>query len=153
MNDERYKKLKNSAQRYTAYRERAPKEVEDKLAEWDAKPEYIERIVSELKQDKFIDEGRFARAFSHDKFLVNKWGKRRIEIELRRYRISGEAIEQGLNYINQEEYQSVLERLAELKWTKVKDNDLYKKKQKTATYLLQKGFESDLIWDVVNELG
>ncbi|MEQ9231426.1 MAG: RecX family transcriptional regulator, partial [Cyclobacteriaceae bacterium] len=97
MDEDRYKRLKASAQRYTAYRERAPKEVADKLAEWDAPQIIIDRILKELLADKFIDEERFARAFCHDKFLVNKWGKRKISMELSRYKLSAEAKEQGLD--------------------------------------------------------
>ena len=149
MNEERLKKWKASAQRFTAYRERSPKEVADKLREWDAPQEAIDRILTDLMEDKFLDENRFARAFCHDKFLINKWGKRRIELELRKHNLSYETIQQGLDYINQEAYDSTLERLARSKWAKIKDKDVYKKKQKTAAYLTQKGFETDLIWEVI----
>jgi regulatory protein len=149
VNEERLKKWKASAQRYTAFRERSPKEVADKLREWDAPQEAIDRILKDLITDKFLDENRFARAFSHDKFLINKWGKRRIELELRKHSLSFETIQQGLDYINQEEYDSTLERLARNKWTKIKDKDTYKKKQKTVAYLTQKGFETDLIWEII----
>jgi regulatory protein len=152
VNEERILKLKRSAERFTAFRERSPKEVADKLAEWDAKPEEIERIIAELKEQRFIDEHRFARAFCHDKFLVNRWGKRRIAMEISRHQLSREALTEGMNYINAEEYERTLQHLAEQKWLKVKDSDTLKRKQKTVAFLLQKGFESDLIWEVVNEL-
>lgn len=153
MNEERLLKLKRSAERFTAYRERSPKEVVDKLAKWDAKPEEINQIIQELTEERFIDEQRFARAFCHDKFLVNKWGKRRIALELGRHQLSKEAVAEGLNYINAEEYERTLRHLAEQKWQKTKEPDLFKRKQKTVAYLLQKGFETDLIWEVMKELG
>ena len=152
MNEERYRKLKASAQRYTAYRERSPKEVTDKLAEWDSPPEIIEQILKELQEDNFIDEERFARAFCHDKFLVNKWGKRRISLELGRYGVSEEAKKQGLDYIKQSEYHKTLTHLTEQKWSKVKDTEVFKKKQKTVAFLVQKGYEPELIWEVINKL-
>jgi len=152
MNEERILKLKRSAERFTAYRERSPKEVADKLAEWDAKPEEIERIITELTDERFIDEHRFARAFCHDKFLVNKWGKRRIAMEISRHQLTREALTEGMNYINSEEYERTLKHLAEQKWLKVKDPDLFKRKQKTVAYLMHKGFEMDLIWEAVNTL-
>ena len=152
MNEERYKKLKTSAQRYTAYRERAPKEVADKLESWEAPQEIIERILSELQADKFVDEKRFARAFCHDKFLMNKWGKRRIALEIYKYELPTEVVEQGLNYVNQGEYELALKHLAEQKWYKVKEKDWFRRRHKTVSYLLQKGYEPDLIWRVVNDL-
>lgn len=152
MNEERIKKLKRSAERYTAYRERSPKEVADKLAEWDARPEEIAHILTLLIEEKFVDEERFARAFCHDKFLINKWGKRRISLELGRHRLSKQAIDQGLAYINPEEYWQVLKHLAESKWNRLKDPDETKKKQKTAAFLMQKGYEPDLVWDAIHEV-
>ena len=152
MNEERYKKLKASAQRYTAYRERAPKEVADKLKEWSAPEAVISRILEDLRKDKFIDEERFSRAYCHDKFLINKWGKNRLRMELSKYQISESAKNAGLAYINDEVYAETLKHLANSKWDKLKDPDLFKKKQKTARYLLQKGFESELVWDVINDL-
>ena len=152
MNEERIKKWKASAQRYTAYRERSPKEVADKLREWDASQAAIDRILKELIEDKFVDEFRFARAFCHDKFLINKWGKRRIEMEIRRHDLTYEAIQQGLDYINKEEYDATVLKLTQAKWNKLKDKDPYKKKQKTVAYLTQKGYESDLIWEAIKKI-
>lgn len=150
--EDNIKRLKQSAQRYTAYRERAPKEVADKLAEWDAKPEEIEKILKALKIENFINEERFARAFCHDKFKFNKWGKRRISNEIRKYALPANIVEQGLTYINQVEYEITLNQLAHAKWSKLKEPILFKKKQKTVNYLIQKGYESELIWKVVGEL-
>ena len=152
MNEEHYIKLKNSALRFTAYRERTPKEVIEKLEKWDTPQEIIDRILKELKADKFVDEERFARAFCHDKFLSNRWGKRRIQQELYKYDLPKPVQQQGLDYINQEAYESTLTHLAEQKWLKTKEKDLFKRKQKTVNFLMQKGYEPDLIWRVIGQL-
>jgi regulatory protein len=152
MTPEKIKKLKNSAMRYTAYRERSPKEVLDKLAEWDTPKEIAEQILIELKAEGFVDEYRFARAFCHDKFLINKWGKRRIEMELSKFKVSGEAVQQGLAYINPEEYLNTLKKLVTSKWQKTKEPDIQKRKAKTVNYLVQKGYEMDLVWEAVGGL-
>ena len=112
----------------------------------------LKNIVGELKKENFINEERFARAFCHDKFLLNKWGKRRISTEIRKYDLPKMVIAQGLAYINQKEYHTTLADLADIKWNKLNEPDLLKKKQKTVNYLLQKGYESDLIWEVVQEM-
>ena len=150
--EERYKKLKASAQRYTAYRERSPKEVRDKLAEWGASTTTISRILDELIVDKFVDEFRFAKAFCHDKFLINKWGKIRLSMELGKFGIGEDARKHGLDHLNAETYHDTIQQLAEAKWEKLNEPDLFKKRQKTTRYLLQKGFEGDLVWVVVNSM-
>ena len=60
-------------------------------------------------------------------------------MELYKYELSEEAKAQGLSYINGEDYQKTLSHLAEMKWDKLNETDLYKKRQKTAQFLLQKG--------------
>jgi regulatory protein len=152
MTPEKIKKLKASAMRYTAYRERSPREVLDKLAEWDTPKNIAEQILAELKAEGFVDEMRFARAFCHDKFLINKWGKRRIELELGKFKVSNEAVRQGLDYINASEYRATLEKLAKSKWEKTREQDLQKRKAKTVNFLVQKGYEMDLVWEVVKGL-
>lgn len=152
MNEERRRKLKQSALRYTAYRERASKEVADKLQEWDARPEEITQLLKELEEENFIDEERFARAFFHDKFLFNKWGKHRISREIKKYNLPAAIVAKGRAYIDQEEYEKALAKLAEQKWKKLKESELFKKKQKTVNYLTQKGYESDLIWREIGKL-
>ena len=150
--EDKVKRLKQSALRYTAYRERAPKEVADKLQEWDARPDEIAQLLKELKEENFIDEDRFARAFCHDKFLFNKWGKYRISREIKKYELPVTVVEQGLAYIDQEEYEKTLTQLAAQKWKKLNDPEIFKKKQKTVNYLTQKGYESDLIWRMISQL-
>lgn len=151
MSDEdRFIRLLRSAQRFTAYRERAPSEVAEKLREWNASDELIDQIVSELKANDFLNETRFAQAFFHDKFKFNRWGRQKIHHAISKFGLTSEAISSGDKTISEDDYIQTFRELMVSKWDKTYDSNMFKKKTKVANFLLQRGFETDLIWRELN---
>ncbi len=45
----------------------------------DVAPETIDRVVGDLSEQGYLDDGRFARRFADDKRLLEQWGSARIE--------------------------------------------------------------------------
>lgn len=153
MSDDRLKRGFASAAKYCAFRERAPKQVREKLLSWDFKEEEVEEIIQRLLDEKFLDEARFARAFCHDKFEFNHWGKVKIKMEMGRYDLSYQVMEDALNAINEEKYLDVIKTLTLRKWESVKGKgEEYLQKRKVADYMMRKGFEGDHIWKVIKLL-
>tara|TARA_Y100001970_G_C13943724_1_gene704506 strand:- start:512 stop:844 length:333 start_codon:yes stop_codon:yes gene_type:complete len=103
-------------------------------------------------KDDFINEKRFAYFYSRGKFLINQWGKRKIEFELKKKRIHNSDINQALEEIDQDDYNSALLSLLKKKNEKIKKIPKSKKKQKLVNYFLSKGFELDLIWKNIIKL-
>ena len=60
-------------------------------------------------------------------------------------------VESALKEIDEKTYLKNLEDLTNKKWDRVKDKDIFKKKHKTYNFLLQKGYESYLIWQFINK--
>ena len=139
--------------RYCAYRERAEKEVREKLASFEIDDSLIDQFIDELKREGFIDDQRFAIAFAGGKFRTKKWGRMKIKRELKMRNISEADINAGLREIDGQQYLETLEQLAVKKFKLVKDHDLFIRKNKTAYFLSNKGFESDLVWEMLNKLG
>ena len=153
MSDDRLKRGFASAAKYCAFRERAPKQVREKLLSWDFKEEEVEEIIQRLLDEKFLDEARFARAFCHDKFEFNHWGKVKIKVEMGRYDLSYQVMEDALNAINEEKYLDVIKTLTLRKWESVKGKgEEYLQKRKVADYMMRKGFEGDHVWKVIKLL-
>ena len=73
---------------YCSAAERCIHDVKKKLDAADASPEVKERIIRRLVEEKFIDETRFCRSFVNDKLRFNKWGRIKIDFELRNRGIS-----------------------------------------------------------------
>lgn len=139
------------AQKYCAYQERCQWDVEKKLAEWQVDDEIKDEIVSALISNNFINEERFALQFASGKFKIKNWGKHKIKSELSLKQISKFSINKALNSISDEEYQLTLHKLIEKKKKEISAISVFEKNQKIGQYLLAKGFESDLVWNAINE--
>lgn len=140
------KTLKPKAARFCAYRERSVSEVRTKLKTLGASETAIETLIKELIAENFINESRYAHAFASDKFRFNKWGKVKIRQQLRQKQLDEDEIDQALDNLPVKEYHEMIQLLIEQKLKGLSlDLEDGQKKQKVIRFLLQKGFEYDLI--------
>ena len=110
------------------------------------------KILNILIKENFINEARYAKTYCRGKFRINKWGKQKIINSLKIKNISSKNINNGLKEINEESYISLINELICRKNEKLNKLDMKLKKEKIAKFLLQKGFESPLIWKSINNL-
>lgn len=143
---------KQKLENYCAYQERCHQEVRQKLRSMGMIPLAIDDIMVHLIKNNFLNEERFARSYARGKFRVKKWGRIRIERELKARGLSDYTIEAGLDEIDEDEYMDTFETLAEKKYATIKDTNPYKAKAKLANYLLYRGWETDLVYEKINEL-
>jgi len=137
------------AERWCAYQERSQQEVRNKLYEWNLHSNEVEEIISELISTNFLNEERFAHAYTSGKFKIKKWGKLKIKQGLKLKKVPDKLIQKALNGIEMGEYVVVLLATAEKKSNSLIEKDGLKKKYKLISYLQGKGFENDLIFDVL----
>lgn len=145
---EAQKKMEN----YCAYQERCHKEVKEKLYKMKMIPQVVDQIVVHLINENFLNEERFAKAFARGKFRIKKWGKNRIIRELKFREISKYSIESALKEIDLDQYHLTLHELTLKRIAQVKEINVYKKKKKVADYLLYRGWESNMVYEKINEL-
>ena len=138
-------------QSFCAIQDRCQWEVEKKMKEWEISDEIIENILTDLILDKFVDEQRFSESFCRGKFRIKRWGKVKIKNELKIKKISKNCIDKGLLQIENKEYLEVLKYLYIKKRNSLKDTNQFIRKGKIAKHLQQKGFESKLIWELINK--
>ncbi len=138
-------------QAYCAIQDRCQWGVERKMKEWGISDEVIENILTDLILEKFVDEQRFAESFCRGKFRIKRWGKMKIKNELKIKNISENCIQIGLEQIDEKEYTQTLVHLYEKKRNSLKDKNQFIRKGKIAKHLQQKGFESNLIWKLINK--
>jgi len=160
--DNSNKKKQNSAITYTqileklkyycAYQERCHKDVNDKLLDFQLSENERMNIISELIGENYLNEERFAIAFSEGKFRMKKWGRIKIKQKLKEKKVSDYCLKKGLEALEEDEYQKTLTHLVVKKIESIKESNLYRKKQKTVSYCYQKGYETELIWEVINSL-
>ena len=104
----------------------------------------------ELITQGFINEERFATQFVSGKFRIKQWGKHKIRLELKKRQISTYSINKALESITDEEYRLTLQNLIIKKSRDIKAKNEFEKTQKIAQYLYSKGYETELIWDVLH---
>ena len=146
--DEAQKKLEF----YSSYQERCHKEVEQKLYDLKMIPEAKEQIILHLLQHNFLNEERFAKAFVRGKFSIKKWGRVKIVSELKFKNISSYNIKSALKEIDENAYLKTLHSLAEKKLRLIKESNSFKKKNKLSSFLISKGFETTLVYNVTNSM-
>lgn len=144
---------KRRLERYCAYQERCHKEVQQKLYEMRMIPLAIDEIIDHLLRHNFLNETRFAQTFARGKFRTKKWGRNRIVNELKMRQISKFNIKIALKEIPDSEYIKTFEALAEKRLQQLSsEKNLQKKRKKLADYLFYRGWESELVYEKVNEL-
>lgn len=137
---------------YCVYQDRCHKEVEQKLRDMNMFEDAQNHIITKLIEEDFLNESRFAQSFARGKFRIKKWGKIRIVRELKMKNISAYNIKLALKEISDDDYFSTLNDLAEKRWNDIKDTSMLKKKKKLADYLFYRGWESQLVYEKINEL-
>lgn len=144
--------LQTAIYRYVNYQERSHQEVRNKLYELGATTPEVENLIAELIERNLLNEERFARSFARGKFRIKHWGKIKIVQHLKQHRISEYCIKKGLTEIDPEEYWQTLKRLSERKEEELRrEHNPDIRKLKVFRYLQQKGFESSLIKEALNE--
>ena len=137
------------ARHYCGYQERCHAEVKEKLYSFGLWKNDVEILLSRLIEENYLNEERFAIAFAGGKFRIKHWGRVKIKYELKQKQVSEYSIKKALKQINEEDYVVVLKKLADEKYASLKNEQYLIRKKKTMDYLVQKGFEIELIKKVI----
>ncbi len=145
--------VKDSITRYCQYQLRCHKEVRNKLYELGCTTPEVEEQIIDLIQTGLLNEENYARAIARGKFRMKQWGRRKIVEQLKFQQISDYCIKKALTEIDEEEYIETLKTLAEKKLKELKsEKNIFTRKQKIYRYLVQKGYESELAGETINEI-
>jgi regulatory protein len=140
------------ARKLCSTEEKCRYDVRKKLFDWGVNSGDTEKIINQLVADKFLDEWRFARMFASGKFRNNKWGKIKISYELIRKNIARNIIEDALRRIDAEEYLEVLKKELLKKQRSISADDDWDLKAKLHRYASSKGYENELINQVLDDI-
>lgn len=142
---------RNIIRKYCAYQERSHKEARERLRKMGLKSESVDLLISEIIEENYLNEERFAMAFVRGKFNIKGWGRSRLERELKMHQVSAYVLNKAMQQIDEEVYADKLESTFEKKWAEVKEPNVFKKGKKVADYLIRRGFESDRVWTLIRE--
>jgi regulatory protein len=137
---------------YCSYQERCHSEVKEKLYSLGISRSEHDEIIATLIEENYLNEERFAIAFAGGRFRVKQWGRVKIKYELKQKQVSDYSIKKALKQIDEEEYSTVLKKLAQEKYASLKSEQYLIRKKKTMDYLLQKGFEYELLTTAIQTI-
>lgn len=145
---------KQKIEQYCAYQERSHQEVRDKLYGLGLHRNDVEEIITNLITDGFLNEERFAKAFAGGKFRIKKWGRIKISHALESKGVSKNCVRIGLKEIDEVDYIATLrELLKEKSCREQTDSNIYVHRDRLSRYAIQKGYEPELVWKEIRELG
>ncbi len=137
------------ARKYCAYQERSQQEVRDKLYSFGLHSKDVENIIAELITSGFLKEERFATAFAGGKFRTKGWGRIKIKQALLQKKVSENLVRQALKEIDDRDYKKQLKKIIEEKAKKITEKNPLKKNNKIAHYAIGRGFEAELVWEML----
>lgn len=137
---------------FCAYQERCHEDVIQKTRQLGLSKNEGDQIIVHLIANDFLNEERFACSFARGKHRIKQWGTIRIVNELKFRNISPRNITTALKEITPEEYFTTLETTANRCWENTAENNMLKKRKKCCDYLLRKGFESHLVYEIIKQL-
>lgn len=150
--EDNYIKCKNTALKTIERTYKSEKELAQKLALKGYDDHIINRTINFMKEYNLLNDNNYATMYVKDK--SRNIGKKKIKYSLLQKGIDEEIIESELEKINNDEVKAIVYEMA-LKKYKVfskRENDNYKLTQKLYRFLMGKGYDYDLIKDVVKSI-
>lgn len=133
-------------------RECAESDVVNRLKRWELSEKEIAEIVSYLRQHRFLDTNRYAKAYARDKFRFKRWGRVKIEQQLRLKQLPESDIREALNDLYGEDYDSACLEILRQKSKSLKEADPYKRKAKLFRFAVGRGFDTETISGCLSQL-
>lgn len=135
---------------YCGYQERCKSEVKSKLYELGISEKDHDEIIFTLIEENCLNEERFAIAYAGGKFRMKQWGRIKIKHALQQKQVNESYINEALSQVNEKEYIVALKQMAREKYAALKNEQYLIRKKKTIDYLFQKGYEPELVSEIVN---
>jgi len=147
--EQAYQKIKH----FASYQQRCHQEVKEKLYSFGLYSKEVDELISQLIEENFLNEEKFAELFAGGKFRMKHWGRVKIRYELKQKRISEYCIRKAINTIDEDAYQRTIQKLAMQKWESLSgEKNQFTKKGKAMDYLLAKGYEMDIIKKALEQI-
>jgi regulatory protein len=143
----------NLAYRYLTIRNRSEKEIRDYLAGKKAAPEVIEKIITSLKEKKFLNDETFARSWVLNRARLKPKGKALLKIELRQKGIAEDIITKVLEEV-QEEIPDELSQAKDLiakRMERMKGSSRDEIYRKIGGFLSRRGYSWEIVKKAIDE--
>ena len=132
--------LLDRARRYCAMSEQCESGIRQKLIGWGAGSADVDPIINRLRDENYLDDERYARAYCESKLLRQHWGRQKVLYQLRMKHLPKEAIDNGMAAISDEAYMAMLAETAEKKLAELGGSDTPDVQRRLLSFLISRGF-------------
>jgi regulatory protein len=139
-------------QKYCAYQERCHKEVRSKLLTLKVYGDDLEEIISELINDNFLNEERYAITYARGKFRMKRWGRNKIKQNLKFNQISSYCIKKAMEEIDEQEYLDTLNTILQKQIDKNNKYEDIVARHKAIQYAISRGYETSIVYDQIKKI-
>lgn len=146
------KEALNYAMKLCSKKEYSSGEILKKFKDFEVSDESAHNVLIQLKEDKFLDDHRFARAYVNDKLKFGKWGKIKITFMLRQKEVPESIINEAISEIDSKFYEEILLTELTKKIKGIKAVNPYELKGKLIQFASGRGFEFDIASRVADKL-
>ena len=152
--DEQYVDAKQAALDYLAYKPRTEEEVRRKLGQEDVPSPVIEDVIARLYELEYLDDEAYAHDYAHNRFSSKKYGPVRIRRELTERGVDRRLADAAVDELFAEvDVTAAAWTHAEKRWPRLAgEDDPRRRRQKMYRYLRRRGFTSDTIRPILDEL-
>lgn len=130
---------------YCAYQERCHHELRKKAAQLKMLPHDIDRAIAILIEENFLNEERFAQAWVGGKMRIKRWGKKKLQFELKHKGLSNYILQKALSQYTDTIETDNLNYWFEKKYHTLQHLPHSHAEQKLTNLLMQKGFDYESI--------
>jgi len=132
--------------------EQCSSDILSKLESWGLDSSEATSVINILVRENFINDQRYADSFVRDKYRHNKWGKVKIAAHLRSKNIEPEVIVTSLSLLDDDQYRQMITDTLNSHRKFIKAKNQFDLKGKLLRFGLSKGFESQILYNILNEL-
>ncbi|MDE6510908.1 MAG: RecX family transcriptional regulator [Muribaculaceae bacterium] len=131
--------------------EQCAADIRGKILKQGFPAEEAESMIAYLRENRYLDDNRYARAYAVDKVRFSGWGRMKVRMGLRGKGVGEAVISQALDYIPATDYNESLEKVMAAKARSLDLADV-KDRQKLYRHMASRGFESQLIINAMRKL-
>ncbi|PYI50451.1 RecX family transcriptional regulator [Paenibacillus flagellatus] len=151
LEDEELQKAWSDALRQVGRRPRSEKEVRQYLKRRTYEPPIVDRVVTRLKEHKYLDDADFAAQWTEQRIYSQKKGRRWVKQELQQKGVAPATIQEALDQVPVDEEERLAFELGQKKW-KLTSGGILDKKRKTAAFLMRRGYSSAIVSKAVRRI-
>ena len=144
-------KVKSDALRFLAASPRSVEELRSRLKLKKHPDSAIEPVIELLKKQGFLNDQKFAQLYAGSRVNARPVGRRQLEMDLKKKGLSSGVVEEALSNLKDYDEKEAVRKLAQGRFSRMTGVSPEKKKARLFGFLKRRGFESNVIFSVMNE--